>query len=153
MKRHLLLGKLMIAALMVAGCDRMNFQGTEVGRRMVADNAREFDEKLGNAVFSLVRGETRAEAVGTLTADGATCIEAVCIWGYVKTIDWRDSVGFGPGYDGCSLTDDSRACRQWIIYQVTLGAPVINERSQISASIDQGIDRPSDLTPPGASTR
>ncbi len=83
---------------MVTGCDRALIERTEVGRIMVADTTGEADERFGDAVFSLVKGKTRAEAVSTLTADGANCVEAVCTWRYEYTLGLRDTVGFGPGY-------------------------------------------------------
>ena len=100
-----------------------------------SDNREPAEERFRNAIFSFVEGQTRAEAVDILTADGANCVEAVCVWKYEYRMGFRDLVGFGPGYPGCSWTSNEHVCTARSSYQAVLGAPIINERFQISTTV------------------
>lgn len=73
-----------LLSLMIAGCTSGGIEATRVGREMINSRSEGPDLILGDAVFTVTRGQSVAEAISTLTADGATCSSYSCAWSYLE---------------------------------------------------------------------
>ena len=77
-------GALALALLMGCSTTTDSFYGTAVSKQVIASRSNLPEDILGDAVFSIVRGETKQRAIEILRLDGAVCEFDSCVWNSIR---------------------------------------------------------------------